>query len=116
VKAENHRFWGEVGYDFTWDNEHNALDRRTQTHAGRAFLGYQNKLNEHVEWLANVESLFNFEEGEDIRVNADTTLRVAVATRLQLELQFKMQFDNVPVPNNESLDTQTTIRLVYNLF
>jgi putative salt-induced outer membrane protein YdiY len=120
-KIENHRIWGEVGYDFTWDNVHNVDDDRTATHAGRLFLGYQNHLNEHVEFLANVESLFNFEEGSDVRINADTTLRATVATRLALEIQFKMQFDNVPVEimpgvSKEKLDTQTTVRLVYTLF
>jgi putative salt-induced outer membrane protein YdiY len=126
-KVENHRFWGEVGFDLTWDNVHNVNDDRDTTVAGRVFLGYQNHLNEHVEWLANVEVLPSFMDAQDVRINADTTLRVAVATRLQLELQFKMQYDNVPVVLTQAmgadpaivaqkLDTQTTIRLVYNLF
>lgn len=126
-KAENHRFWGEVGFDLTWDNVHNPSDDRDVTPAGRVFLGYQNHLNEHVEYLANVEVLPSFIDAQDVRINADTTLRVALSTRLQLELQFKMQYDNVPVVLTmgatpaenvvaEKLDTQTTIRLVYNLF
>lgn len=122
-KVENHRFWGELGLDLTWDNVHSVDDTRDTTVAGRIFLGYQNHLNEHVEWLANAEVLPSFMDAQDVRVNADTTLRVAVSTRLQLELQFKMQFDNVPVvldpmtgQQAEKVDTQTTIRLVYNLF
>ncbi|MBO6938527.1 MAG: DUF481 domain-containing protein [Deltaproteobacteria bacterium] len=123
---ENHRLWGEVGYDLTWDNFDPdplldpddptiVLDGTQIVHAARGYLGYDNQLNENVHFTTGVEALFNLQEGRDVRVNFDAALQASLIGSLSLELKFKMLFDNVPVPGKVETDTLTTVNLVYTL-
>ncbi len=149
-KEENHRAWGEVGYDMTFDNfdpeavqdpartgapecdpalvpfvsdrrENGCfLDGTQVVHAARVYLGYENALNENVRFLTGVETLLNLQEIEDLRLNFDAALRSTIAGSLQVEIKFKMLFDNVPAvradgSDFEKLDTTTTISLIYSL-
>ncbi|MCB9602758.1 MAG: DUF481 domain-containing protein [Sandaracinus sp.] len=149
-KEENHRAWGEVGYDMTYDNfdpeavqdpdraadplcdpalvpftstrrENGCfLDGTQVVHAARVYLGYENALNENVRFLTGVETLLNLQEIEDLRLNFDAALRSTIAGSLQVEIKFKLLFDNVPAvradgTDFEKLDTTTTISLIYTL-
>lgn len=123
LREENHRAWGEIGYDMTYDNfteEQMATMSDTQiVHAARIYLGYENNLNEHVKFLTGVETLLNFQQIEDLRINFDAALRSSIADSLQLELKFKLLFDNVPAQRADGtdfakLDTLTTVSLIYS--
>ncbi len=124
-REDDHRFWGEVGYDLTYDNlwpnpildpmTGLPLDNTVFVHAGRVYLGYSNHLNEHVLFETGAEALFNFKVGKDIRFNYDARLVSSLASRLELELKFRLLFDNVPVPGNRSVDTTTTANLIVTL-
>lgn len=134
LRDENHRFWGEIGYDLTYDNYYplrnpdfdpdedegpDNLARFDQgddvIHSARLFAGYDNKLNAVLTYVGGLEGLLNVEEPKDTRVNFDNALRSAIATNLQLELKFTLLFDNVPVLGAKKLDTQTLVNLIYNL-
>ena len=89
-------------------------------YAARVYLGYDNQLNEHVKVLAGIEALLNVQEPEDLRLNFDAALRSAIAGSLQLEIKFKLLFDNVPALDangdpRAKVDTTTTLSLIYNL-
>ncbi len=140
-KREKHRFWGEIGYDFTYDNfdpdplpnpdadaaicdatmgsdptDPSCFADGTQiVHAARVYIGYDNHLNDNVQFLAGAEVLINVEELEDVRLNFDAALRSTIIDSLQIELKFRLQFDNVPVPGNVKVDTNTTVSLIYTL-
>ncbi|HJK94095.1 MAG TPA: DUF481 domain-containing protein [Polyangiaceae bacterium LLY-WYZ-15_(1-7)] len=150
-REENHRAWGEVGYDITYDNfdpeaiqdpdtasdpmcdpamgapddiaDRPAIcqaDGSQIVHAARVYLGYENALNEHVRFLTGVEALLNLEEPEDLRINYDAALRSTIAGSLQVEIKFKLLYDNVPAlqadgTEREKIDTTTTISLIYTL-
>jgi hypothetical protein len=45
----------------------------------------------------------------------DNALRSKIGGNFSLELKLSFQFDNVPVPGAEKLDTQTLGSLIYNL-
>jgi putative salt-induced outer membrane protein YdiY len=148
LKEENHRAWGEIGYDMTYDNfdpeavqnpdlaadpmcdpsifvsvrrENGCfLDSTQVVHAARIYLGYENALNENVRFLTGVETLLNLQEIEDVRLNFDAALRSTIAGSLQVELKFKLLFDNVPAvradgTDFEKIDTITTVSLIYSL-
>lgn len=145
-KEENHRLWGEIGFDITYDNfdpetiqdpatiddpacdptiplamrpDMCRTDNGTQVvYAARGFVGYENALNENVRFLTGLEALLNLEEPEDLRLNFDAALRSTVAGALQVELKFKLLYDNVPALDangvaREKVDTTTTISLIY---
>jgi putative salt-induced outer membrane protein YdiY len=125
-RADAHRFWGELGYDLTYDNyDPDPLPDPTTpgaflsghevVHSVRAFLGYDNHLNAAVTFLTGFEALFDVEKAKDVRLNWDVALRSSLASRLQLEVKFSLQFDNQPVPGKLDLDTQTRINLIYQL-
>ncbi|MBX3246292.1 MAG: DUF481 domain-containing protein [Myxococcales bacterium] len=122
VREENHRAWGEIGYDMTYDNfteiQMSTGEDTQIVHAARIYLGYENNLNEYVKFLTGVETLLNFQQIEDLRINFDAALRSTIAGRLQVELKFKLLFDNVPAERAdgtsfEKLDTLTTVSLIY---
>lgn len=123
---ENHRLWGEIGYDLTWDDFDPdplldpddptiVLDGTQIVHAARAYVGYDNELNDNVHFTTGLEALFNLQQGEDIRLNFDAALQATLVGSLSLELKFKLLFDNVPVPGKVETDTLTTVNLVYTL-
>ncbi len=123
-KEENHRFWGEAGYDITYDNfdpdpltdpDGNELDGDAIVQAIRLFLGYDNQINKMVAFGTGLEALFNVEDGEDVRLNSVSQLNSTIADNLQLELKFTLLFDNVPVAGFRRLDTTTQLNLIYRL-
>lgn len=146
LNVEKHRAWGEIGYDLTYDNfdPERRLDpdqsglmecmgadpltapdvclaEGTQiVHAARIYLGYDNQLSEAVRFLAGLEALLNLQEIEDLRLNFDAALQSTIAGNLQVEIKFKLLFDNVPAlradgTSFEAVDTLTTVSLIYTL-
>jgi putative salt-induced outer membrane protein YdiY len=125
-KEDKHRFWGELGYDLTYDNYDpdplpdpdnmgRFLKGHAYVHSGRLFLGYDNQINSEVQLLTGVEGLLNVEHPKDFRFNWDLALRSSIVSRLQVELKFSMQLDTEPVPNHRKVDAQTRANLIYTL-
>lgn len=118
-REKTQRFWGELGYDITYDNYSplppDNVDGSEVVHSARLFAGYDNHVSESVTYLGGLEALTNVESPKDTRINFDNALRSAIAGKLQLEVKFSLQFDNVPVPGATKLDTQTILSLIYNL-
>ncbi len=137
LRDEGHKLWGEVGYDITFDNfdygsgedpecvETDDAPCTQVVHAARLYVGYDNQINENVRFTTGLEALINVQEIEDLRLNFDAALRSTIAGSLQLELKFKLLFDNVPAPQSaefaaerperSTLDTTTTVSLIYTL-
>ncbi|MEY4580028.1 MAG: hypothetical protein RL701_4731 [Pseudomonadota bacterium] len=127
-KEEQHRFWGELGYDLTYDNYDPDplpnlpadtpdlfLKGYAYVHSARAYVGYENQLNAAVSVVTGLEGLLNVERPEDFRLNWDIAVRSSIVSRLQFELRFSLQLDTEPVPGKNELDTQTRANLIYTL-
>jgi putative salt-induced outer membrane protein YdiY len=126
-KVPDHRFWGELGYDITYDNYDpdplladpadpmSVLPGDEVVHSVRGFLGYDNKVNAALTFITGLEGLLNVEDTKDLRVNWDNALRSAVSGALQLEVKFSLQLDTQQVPGTEKVDTATTLTLIYTL-
>lgn len=126
-KVPDHRFWGELGYDITYDNYDpdplladpadplSVLPGDEVVHSVRGFLGYDNKLNAALTFITGLEGLLNVEDTKDLRVNWDNALRSSISGNLQLEVKFSLQLDTQPVPDTEKVDTATTLTLIYTL-
>lgn len=124
VKTDDQRFWGELGYDITFDDFHPdpLLDPATGavlpgddvTHSGRLFFGYDGHLNQSLAYIGGLEGLVNVEEAKDTRINWENALRSALGGNFQLELKFTLKYDNVPVPGTEKVDTTTLLSLLYS--
>lgn len=125
LRQEDHRFWGELGYDLTAD-DYGPVEGKPDAelpdpeeeiiHSVRVFFGYDNKLNEAVTYLGGLEALLNVEDPEDTRLNFSNALRSSIAGNFALEVKLTLAFDNVPAtPDAEKLDTTALVNLIYQL-
>lgn len=124
VNEESHRFWGEAGYDLTYDDffyEQERLmmlpapDPSQVVHSARVFLGYDNHLNEAVTFLTGVEALFDFQDESNVRLNVISELRSKLGANFQVSLQHTLRFDGVPPEGKATLDNILVVNLVYSL-
>lgn len=122
VLEESSRFWGEIGYDLTYDNYTDDIlranpdaDEIDVVHSARGFVGYDNHVTETLTWLTGLEALVNVELPRDFRINWDNALRSKINGNFQLEIKFSLKYDNKPVPGTNDLDTLTQLNLIYNL-
>jgi putative salt-induced outer membrane protein YdiY len=126
IKEEKQRFWGEAGYDLTYDNYDPDplpnpdvtgafLDGDDVVHSARFFLGYDNQISATLTYLTGVEALVNVEELEDVRFTWDNALRSSIGGGFDLELKLTIGLDTQPVPGAEKVDTATIVNLIYTL-
>jgi hypothetical protein len=79
-KVTDHRFWGELGYDLTYDNYDpdpllvdpadpslGTLPGDEVVHSVRGFIGYDHKINAALTFLTGLEGLLNVEDTKDLR-------------------------------------------------
>lgn len=120
--------WGELGYDFQYDIRSQegrerrdeagvlleTLDKTATDHSLRAYLGFRHSFNKEVTLSNGIEYLQSFVESERYRMNYDLLFAANVWGGLALGAGFNARYDNVPLPDKEKLDTQTTLSLVYS--
>jgi putative salt-induced outer membrane protein YdiY len=139
--ADGHRLWTELGYDLTYD-KYEAISKTTQVssapgpgvgdtttithtdpgtaghafvHSGRVFLGYTNQLHPVATVNLGVETLYDVKDKKDVRVNGTAELNSTLSARFKLGVQFRILFDNQPVPNTlKKYDTITAVQLIYS--
>ncbi len=133
VDQKAQQLWGELGYDFQYDvrRDDSRLDPETgfradkteSRHNGRAFVGYDNKLNKAVSFYTGVEYLQGLSPYEDEntgdvnwRLNFDAGLTSKVGESLSVATTFTLKYDNNPLPGLATTDTVTAVNLVYSLY
>ncbi len=123
---EKHRLFAELGYDLQYDVRRDDtiaesaldgvdVDKTEVRHSGRAFLGYDNKLNSAVSFSTGLEYIQAVTEAENWRVNWDVGLTSSISESFSLATTFSLRFDNNPLPGVEKTDTTTAVSLVYTL-
>jgi hypothetical protein len=122
-----HRFWTELGYDFSYDNYSPYTDAQIEkammtmmtlpkdgkVHSARVFFGYTNRLSPSASLSLGVETLYDFGNYKNVRVNGLSELTSSLTQTLKLGLQSRVLFDNVPVPDKEKYDLIVVAQLVY---
>ena len=145
--SDSHRFWGELGYDLTYDNfsvverteSENLTDavraanpdlvpegasitrtvkikegaKSERIHSARLFLGYTNRLFASANLSVGVETLLDFQDKENVRVNGLVELTSSITHSFKLGVQGRVLYDHVPVPGLKEYDTVTALQLVY---
>lgn len=128
--VDAHRFWTELGYDFTYDvfskvegtssAMPQAMTNAPMTakptpfiHSARLFFGYTNRLSQTAALSAGVENLFDFVDKHNVRVNGLVELTSSITHTFKLGVQSRLLFDNVPVKNTHKLDAVAVAQLVY---
>jgi hypothetical protein len=109
------RFWGEIGYDFTYDNLYpnplvdpvtmELVKDSAYVHAARVFLGWDFKLEDKLRILSGIETLLNVVEPADLRVNWNTRITTSIRKRVELGVQYLLMYDRIPVPGAKKVDS-----------
>ena len=125
IKNEKHYFAGRIGYSYTFENYEappSDLTGNSNIHGLLAALDYENRLNEHVEFLASIVTIYNLNKVEvqnalpfrDIRIYLTAALLSHLTDKLAFEARFLMLYDRIP-PGADlvKVDTTTLFSLVY---
>ncbi len=127
IKTDKHYFAGRIGYSYTFENYEvppSALTSNSNIHGLLAALDYENRLNEHVEFLASIVTIYNLNNidvqsaspFQDIRIYLTAALLSKVSEKLAFEARFLMLYDRLPAgPALVKTDTATIFSLVYTL-
>ena len=125
VKTEKHYFAGRIGYSYTFENYEvppSDLTSNSNIHGLLAALDYENRLNEHVEFLASIVTIYNLNRVEvqnatpfqDIRIYLTAALLSKLTDKLAFEARFLMLYDRIPPGAGlVKVDTTTLFSLVY---
>jgi len=135
LKEETNGLWGELGYDFQADvrrdpdrpvfdandvpvidpatGQQELLPKTATDHSVRAFVGGTHAFNEEVTFTLGAEYLQSLVESTRYRFNFDALFAAKVSGGLALGVGFSARFDHDPLPGKETLDTATTLSLVY---
>ena len=125
IKNEKHYFAGRIGYSYTFENYEvppSDLISNSNIQGLLAALDYENRLNEHVEFLASITTIYNLNKVEvqnalpfqDIRIYLTAALLSKLTDKLAFEARFLMLYDRIP-PGADlvKVDTTTLFSLVY---
>jgi len=128
VNRPSTALWGELGYDFQYDVRNQegrevrddadvlleTLDKTATDHSIRTYLGFRHSFNKEVTLSNGIEYLQSFIDAKRYRMNYDLLFAASIWGGLALGAGFNARFDNVPLPDKEKLDTQTTLNVIYS--
>lgn len=116
-KDSKHDYFNtEAGYRFTYEEKTPGSSPASERkHIARVFFGYGKEFREGVHFKWWVEFLPDLSETENIEINTEPSLSVALTDLLSLKVAYLIKYDNVPATDgNERLDSLYTTTLVAN--
>lgn len=116
----------EAGYDLQYDVRRddaiaaalaNGEDvKKTEVrHSGRAYMGYDNKLNERVTGSLGLEYIQSVQDSAKWRMNWDASLASNIVGKFSTAVTLSVRYDHEPLPGVERTDVLTSFNLVYGL-
>jgi hypothetical protein len=125
---DRRRFWGEVGYDATYENLNSPTPvmgaNCTMTTAGtpdcwrflnlaRLFLGFEEHATASLDLTAGIEGLMNVLNPSDFRVNGTVGLASKLGDDFSLALTLTARYIHEPINGRDPLDTITLVSVIY---
>ncbi len=99
------------------------ITRTASDHSARLFVGLRHAFNDSVTFSTGLEYLQNFAAskdqynsaatGTDYRINYDAIFAAKVGGGLSVGFGFTARYDHDPIPGKQSLDTTTSVNLIY---
>jgi putative salt-induced outer membrane protein YdiY len=126
IDHKGHQLWSEVGYDLQHDIrrdeaidaallEGDVVDKSETRHNGRAFVGYDNSLNEEVTFNTGLEYIQGLQDTTNWRLAWDAGLTSNIGESFAIATTFSLKYDHNPLPGVENTDAITAVSVVYNL-
>ena len=98
------------GYEFVGE-QRDPPDPRRLLHTAKVELTFNQKINPHVTFLFNVNSLKDVTDVDQWLIDSEFGFKVKLYKILHLLLGFTVRFDNVPTTGFRKLDTITSLSL-----
>lgn len=126
IRTDQLKLWGELGYnlqvdDFTTEGQAarvladpDANDPLVD-HNVRAYLGYQQRLDNRLSLDTGVELFKSVVREEGFRLNFGAQLTTQLIDRFSFAVGVLTLYDNTPVPGVDKLDVQSSLSFVYSL-
>jgi putative salt-induced outer membrane protein YdiY len=130
VNEPKQLLWGELGYDYLHDIRRDedrvvrnaagdptgqVLSKTNTVHSGRAFVGYENQVNDAVTLALGVEYLQGLSTTETRRLNNDLKVSSKLGRGLSLATSVSVRYDSAPLLGKEKVDMVTAINLIFKL-
>ena len=126
IDQKGHQLWSEVGYDLQHDVRNDdaiaaalidgdVVDKSETRHNGRAFVGYDNSLNEEVTFNTGLEYIQGLQDTTNWRLAWDAGLTSNIGESFAIATTFTLKYDHNPLPGVEKTDAVTAVSVVYNL-
>ncbi len=121
------RFWGEIGYDATYENLNATMPVAGANCGGaapmpecwrfvnlaRAFLGFEEHATENLDLSVGLEGLMNVLRPSDFRLNGTVALASKLGDDFSLALSLTARYVNEPINGRSALDTVTLVSVIY---
>ncbi len=125
IDDKSHQLWTEVGYDLQHDIrrdeaidaaalEGEDVDKSETSHNARAFVGYDNSLNEQVSFQSGLEYIQGLQETKSWRLAWNAGLTSNVNDAFAVATTFTLEYDHDPLPGIENTDAITAVSVVYS--
>ncbi len=112
----------DLQYDIRRDDEIAAalasgedVKKTEVRHSGRAFAGYENKLNERVSGSLGMEYIQSVQNSTKWRLTWDASLASNIVGKFSTAVTINVRYDHEPLPGVERTDVMTSFNLVYGL-
>lgn len=116
-KTNDSSLWGDIGPGYKRD-QLKAIDNDPPKTSASWIIQVQalyiRKLNEHVELKQYLSAKKAIKRNENSIYKAETSIITKLISTLQLKFTFTVNYNTNIEDNEENLDTQTAITLVYN--
>lgn len=103
VDTERTKLAFEGGAGYTWQNAI-AVGQSTAFAAGRGAGRFEQALGEKASFVQLIELLPNFKEGDDLRVNSETSITAPITTGIAMKAGYVVRYDGLPQPGFKKTD------------
>ncbi len=123
------RFWGEIGYDGTYEDLVTPLASPPSgatcttppatpsctrfVHLARLYLGFEEHATSNLDLTVGVEGLMNVANPADFRVNGTIAISSKLGDDFSLALSVTARYINQPVGGRDALDTTTLLSVIF---
>ncbi len=124
LRRESLRLWTELGYDFQYDvltqetldlaeTEGTQRDRTETDHNFRAYLGYEQRIDDRLKVLTGLELYKSFVYEPSYRINWTTEVQTQLVDSFSLAIGSTAMYNNAPLPGVKKFDVTSSVNFVY---
>lgn len=110
LAGERDKLDAEIGVGYVWQNTEGPNPDQ-EFAAGRVALMYQHALSDKASFGQSIEFLPNLKLGDDLRINAETSLTAPISTGIAMKAGYVIRYDGLPEPGFEKTDRILTTGL-----